>query len=87
MAKPWKTKGLPELVGSREACEILGVDKATLNRWLKPGTGAHGPGSTYMLEPKYIKAGPVWVRKDVERFARDFGRQRARAQRSSQTDT
>ena len=75
----WATPRLPDLVGSKEAAEILGVHKATLNRWLKPESGPHGSTKTYMIEPKYIDAGPVWVRADVERFAAEQGRQRAAA--------
>lgn len=59
---------------------LLGVQKMTLNRWLRPGSGEFGPDQTYMIPPKYIAAGPVWVKSDVERFAEEVGRQRALAQ-------
>ncbi len=75
--RPWRTPRLPELVGSTEACEILKVQKMTLHRWLKSGSGTLGPDRTYMIPPKRIAAGPVWVRDDVERFADEIGRQRA----------
>lgn len=59
------------------------MNKMTLNRWLRPGSGtadwSHGPDRTYMIEPKRIRSGPVWVREDVERFAAEIGRQRAPA--------
>jgi hypothetical protein len=77
--RPWRTPRLPELVGAKEACEILGIQKMTLNRWMKPGSGPHGADGTYMIPPKRIDAGPVWVRSDVERFRDEIGRQRARA--------
>lgn len=77
--RPWRTPRLPELVGAQEACEILGIKKMTLYRWLQPGSGAYGPESTYMIQPMRIKAGPVWVRSDVERFRDEIGRQRAPA--------
>jgi hypothetical protein len=81
--RPWRTPRLPELVGSAEACEILGIQKMTLNRWLRPGSGNHescqGPDATYMIPPKRIKAGPVWARTDVVRFGEEIGRQRALA--------
>lgn len=77
--RPWRTPRLPDLVGSQEACELLGIQKMTLNRWMKPGSGIHGEDGTYMIPPKRIKAGPVWVREDVERFAAEIGRQRAPA--------
>jgi len=77
--RPWRTPRLPELVGVKEACEILGVQKMTLNRWLRAGSGTLGPDHTYMIPPKRIEAGPVWARSDVERFAEEIGRQRAPA--------
>jgi hypothetical protein len=81
--RPWRTPRLPDLVGAAEACEILGVQKMTLHRWMKPGSGtkdwSHGKDRTYMIEPKRISSGPVWVREDVERFAEEIGRQRAPA--------
>jgi predicted site-specific integrase-resolvase len=77
--RPWRTPRLPELVGAKEACELLGIQKMTLNRWLKPGSGTLGPDGTYMIPPKRIEAGPVWVREDVVRFAEEIGRQRAPA--------
>lgn len=90
--RPWRTSRLPDLVGSKETCEILGIQKMTLTRWLKPGTGPwgpdgqYGPNGTYMIPPKYIAAGPVWVKSDVERFAEEIGRQRARSQ-AADSDT
>lgn len=27
----------PELIGSAEACEVLGIDRSTLSRWVKDG--------------------------------------------------
>lgn len=77
--RPWRTQRLPDLVGSAEACEILGIQKMTLNRWMRPGSGPYGDDRTYMIPPKRIKASPVWVRSDIERFADEIGRQRARA--------
>lgn len=77
----WHTPFLPELVGAKEAAEILDVSKMTLlKRWLAPASGTQGPDRTYMIPPARIAAGPVWVRSDVERFAREIGRQRAKAQ-------
>jgi hypothetical protein len=90
--RPWRTPRLPDLVGFKEACAILGVQKMSLHRWLKPGSGANtpwggfGPDKTYMIPPKRVDSGPLWDRGDVERFASDpmFGRQRAAS--SSNTD-
>jgi hypothetical protein len=74
--RPWRTSRLPDLVGAKEAAEILGIQKMTLNRWLRPDPDT---GRTYMIPPKRIDAGPVWVKSDVERFAEEIGRQRAPA--------
>lgn len=77
--RAWRTARLPELVGNAEACEILGISKRTLGRWMQPGSGEFGPESTYMIPWKTIRASPVWVREDVERFADEIGRRRALA--------
>lgn len=69
----------------KEACEILGIEKMTLTRWLRPGSGSTLPGGGYgedktrMITPKRIKSGPVWVKSDVERFRDEIGRERALA--------
>jgi len=80
--RPWRTPRLHDLVGSKEACEILGIQKMTLTRWLRPGSGTLGPEETYMIPPKRIEAGPVWVKSDVIRFVEEVGRQRAPAGRA-----
>lgn len=78
--RPWRTARLDgQLVGKKEAAEILGVQKMTLHRWCQPGSGTQGPEQTYMVPPARIEAGPVWVRSDVERFRDEIGRQRAPA--------
>ncbi len=87
--RPFRTSRLPELVGIAGACDILGVDKATLYRWLEPGTGELGPEGTYMVAPRRVRTPqadgswrdgwPVWAREDVYRFAEETGRQRAAA--------
>jgi hypothetical protein len=77
----WEWETLPELVGSRETCELLGIQKMTLNRWLKPDSGEFPPDRTYMIPPKRIDAGPVWTKADVLRFRREKGRQRAKPHR------
>lgn len=82
--RPWRTARLPELASSKDACEILGIDKMSLWRWQQPGSGTLGPDRTYMIAGKKTAAGPVWVREDVERFAREIGRQRAPAGQAKQ---
>jgi excisionase family DNA binding protein len=32
-----KTTDAPELIGSAEACDLLGIDRATLSRWAQSG--------------------------------------------------
>lgn len=83
--RPWRTPRLPDLVGFKEACEILGVQKMSLHRWQKKGSGANtpwggfGPDQTYMIPAARVQSGPLWDRRDVERFAAEIGRQRAAA--------
>lgn len=75
--RPWRTPRLPDLASSKDAERILNVDKMTLYRWQQPGSGTLGPDKTYMIPSKRTAASPIWVREDLERFAREIGRQRA----------
>ena len=77
LRRPWRTPDLSPCVGFKGALEILGVGRMTLSRWLQPGSGTQGPDKTYMVPPARIDSGPFWVTADVERFAVEFGRQRA----------
>jgi len=77
--RPWGTPDLPQLVGFKGACEILGVGRMTMSRWMRPGTGSFGPEQTRMVPPARIDSGPLWVRADVVRFRDEVGRQRAPA--------
>jgi predicted DNA-binding transcriptional regulator AlpA len=70
IVRPWRTALLPPLVDLVVACEILGVTKATLYRWMKEG---------YMLEAAQAGRKPIWVREDVERFTEQYGRVRSLA--------
>lgn len=84
--RPWRTDRLPAIVNQTGAVKILGVDKATLNRWLQPDSGPRlkapwggfGPDRTYMITPLRLNGDgpPVWVREDVERFAEEIGPRR-----------
>jgi hypothetical protein len=59
------------LVGTSEAAEILGVERTRIGRWLK----ADPPR---MIDPLVrLSATPVWLRKDVERFAAKLAKQRS----------
>lgn len=75
--RPWVTQSLPPLCGFKSACEILGVGRMSLSRWMQPGTGSFGPEQTRMVPPARIDSGPLWVREDLERFRDEVGRQRA----------
>lgn len=91
--RPWQTQRLPEIVGTKGACKILGVQKMTLNRWMKADSGqpwsTHGPRRTFMIEPRRVDDGdggegwPVWAKADIERFAEEVGRQRAPADQAA----
>ncbi len=76
--RPWRTDYLPELVGFAEAVEILGVEKSTLTSWMRPGTGPNGEAGTHMITPQLLRATPVWVKSDVERFKAEVGTRRRR---------
>lgn len=55
----------------KEACELLGIQKMTFNRWRDSGyfdVPSADPGPAQ---------GPVWVRSDVEAWLRQNGRKRA----------
>jgi hypothetical protein len=82
--RPWRTPRLPELASTKDALEILTVDKMTVWRWSRPGSGTLGPDQTYLIPAKRTAAGPIWVREDLERFAAEVGRQRAPAARAKQ---
>jgi hypothetical protein len=70
-----------DIVGNSETCELLGISKATLARWMRPSTGDNGPLRSYMIEWKSVAAGPVWDRQDVVDFASTDPRKRARGSR------
>lgn len=77
--RSWRTPRLPELVGNKQACEILGVSKVTVGRWLEPGSGeGHGfaPDDTYLIPPQLTSAGRVWAADDLRRFKASRGNRR-----------
>jgi len=50
----------PDLRGSGEACEVIGIDRSTLSRWIKDGTARPAmrlPGKTgaYLFTPREIE--------------------------------
>jgi predicted site-specific integrase-resolvase len=55
----------PDLVGSAEACETIGVDRSTLTRWVKSGKAQivnKLPGQTGVY---------LFTRAEVERLKRE----------------
>lgn len=47
------------LIGSREACRILGVDRSTLTRWVQAGRlypAGRLEGGAYLFDPTAIEA-------------------------------
>lgn len=56
-----KPKKPGTLAGTKDAMEILGVPRSTLNRWLERDE---------MPQPIDVPAGgPIWYRADLEKFA------------------
>lgn len=61
-----------DLVGTREAAEMLGVERTRIGRWMRAGR---------LPEPlARLHATPVWLRKDIEKLATDVHAQRAERQ-------
>lgn len=52
-----------DLVGAKEASEILGVERTRIARYMKTGVMPQ-PVST-------LRATSVWLRRDVEKFAEE----------------
>lgn len=68
----WSTTRLPGLVGGKEACEILGVDRKQVARWCKDGSGTNGSRRTKMPPWTQVAATKIWTRADVERFREEL---------------
>lgn len=74
-----------ELVGVYEAAEIVGVERSRFARWLKPIRDWRRGGRKGAMPaplgnvPKPIAdlaCGPVWIKADMEQFAKSFQRRR-----------
>lgn len=85
-----RTSLLPPLSTAQGAREILGENgplaATTLEDWLRPGTGPHGPDGTWLVPPARpfngfddIPGDPMWVAEDLERFYGEFGYRRPAA--------
>jgi excisionase family DNA binding protein len=51
----------PDLIGSRKACEILGIDRSTLSRWvdrgkLTPAVQLEGPRGAMLFDRADVTA-------------------------------
>lgn len=73
MGKAPRTRDLPALVGVKECCVILEVQKMTFNRWRESGYFDIEPADPGPAQ------GPVWVRDEVVEWGKRNGRQRAPA--------
>lgn len=54
-------KPVPDLIGSKEACQILGKDRATLSRWvatgrLVPAVQLPGPTGAFLFHRNDVEA-------------------------------
>lgn len=77
--RPPRTERLPDLVGRKEVCEIVGCSTMQLHRWLTPGSGdgnGFGDDDTHMIPPAMAGSHRVWVRSDIEWWAKHVGRKR-----------
>jgi predicted DNA-binding transcriptional regulator AlpA len=64
-----------DIVGTREAAEMLGVERTRIGRWLRLGR---------MPEPlARLHATPIWLRKDLEKFRDRLVRERAERQKTA----
>jgi hypothetical protein len=60
LARRATRQAVPELVGSTEAAEILGVERPRISRWREKGV---------LPDPvAVLKAGPIWTRAQIEGF-------------------
>lgn len=51
----------PDLIGSAEACEILGIDRSTLSRWVASDRLTYwvqlpGPNGAFLFDRKVVEA-------------------------------
>jgi predicted DNA-binding transcriptional regulator AlpA len=67
-----------DLVGTREAAEMLGVERTRIGRWIKTGR---------MPEPlARLHATPVWLRRDIAPLAEQVRAERAERHAARATD-
>lgn len=55
-----------DLIGTVEACHILGIDRSTLSRWVN----AREPKITPAMQLPSIRGSMLFERDDVERLAK-----------------
>jgi len=51
----------PDLIGSQEACRVLGIDRSTLSRWVAAGRLDYwvqlpGPNGAFLFDRKAVEA-------------------------------
>jgi predicted site-specific integrase-resolvase len=65
-----------DIIGSKEAAEILGVERTRIARYRRTGQ---------IPEPwsESVSASPIWLRRDIEKIARKRAKQHA--ERAEQT--
>lgn len=75
-----------ELVGVWEAHEIVGVERSRFARWLAPrrkwieGGRKGAPPELAIPTPLAdLRSGPVWLKSDIVKFAREFAERRSTA--------
>ncbi len=69
-----RLRGSLELVGSAEAAELLGIGTAAL--WERRRTKLRGEPFPQPLAE--LRCGPIWLRADMEEYARAYRRSRGR---------
>lgn len=59
----------PDIVGAAEAADILGIGNTNFSHLRKQREGKEDAFPDPLVT---LKCGPIWLRKDVEKFAKTF---------------
>lgn len=65
--RSYRTARIPPLIGIKEVLLVLDIDKATIYRWMKPGSGLLGPDRTHMIPPAIIGGGDAYAQALLRR--------------------
>jgi hypothetical protein len=68
---------IPEIVGAGEAAEILGIGNTNFSHLRK---NLAGTPSSFPEPVVQLKCGPIWLKKDVEKYASSYSPRRRSAQ-------